>query len=130
MRVVRVLSSVLIGLVGGIHLLPVSGVLSAERLQALYGIAFEGTDLLILMRHRAVLFGIVGGVLIVSALRPRLRPIGVTVGLVSMLSFVCIAVLVGDPNPELTRVAVVDGVASLMLVGSTILDRVAGRGEP
>jgi hypothetical protein len=42
---------------------PVTGLLSAERLRALYGISFEGDTLLIRMRHRAVLFGIVGGLL-------------------------------------------------------------------
>ena len=46
--------------VGIIHLLPLSGVLGAERLAALYGLPFAESYPAILMRHRAVLFGLLG----------------------------------------------------------------------
>jgi len=58
---------------GLINFVPAIGVLGAERLGALYGIEFAGADLLLLMRHRALLLGLVGALLIVSAIRPRLR---------------------------------------------------------
>jgi len=45
-------------IVGIIHVLPVSGVLSSSRLTALYGRSFSDPNLAILMRHRAVLFGL------------------------------------------------------------------------
>jgi hypothetical protein len=54
-------------IVGIIHLLPLSGVLSAHRLQILYGIVIEDPNLEILMRHRAVLFGLLGAFLIAAA---------------------------------------------------------------
>jgi hypothetical protein len=43
-----------------INFLPVTGALSGKRIQALYGVAVEDSNSEILMRHRAVLFGIVG----------------------------------------------------------------------
>ena len=124
------LSTTLIVVVGLVHLLPVSGVLSAARLQILYGVAFEGANLLILMRHRAILFGVVGALLVASAFHLPLRPVGLAVGLVSMLSFVLIAWLVGGYNAELRRVLIVDLVASVALVCSALLDHFAGTGEP
>ena len=121
----RTLSTVLILLVGLVNLLPVVGVLSASRLQALYGVELEDTNLLILMGHRAVLFGIVGGLLLVSAFQPSLRPAGFGAGLLSMLSFVVIAWLAGGYNAELRRVVAVDLVASALLIGAIALDHFA-----
>ena len=121
----QALSTTLILVAGLVNLLPVSGVLSANRLQTLYGVAFENANLLILMRHRAVLFGIVGGLLIASALHSPLRPVGLAVGLISMLSFVFIAWLVDGYNAELRRIVVVDLVASVALLGAVLLDHLA-----
>jgi hypothetical protein len=70
----RVLSTVLILLASLVNLAPVTGALSAERMQALYGVALPDENLVILMRHRAILFGIVGGLLAVAAFHPPLRP--------------------------------------------------------
>lgn len=119
----RALSGILILLAGLANLLPVIGVVSAGRLEALYGVALEDPNLAILLRHRAVLFAIVGGLLVVSAFRPQHRPAGFVAGLVSMLSFVAIAWLVGGYNAELRRVIVVDLVASALLVGAVLLER-------
>ncbi len=116
------ISTTLIFLVALVNLVPMSGALSADRLQALYGVAFEDANLLILMRHRAVLFGIVGGLLIASAFHLPLRPVGFAVGLTSMLSFVLIGWLVGSQNAELGRLATIDLFASVALLGAAVLD--------
>lgn len=116
------LSTALIVLVGLVNLLPVSGVVSSDRLQLLYGVALQDPNLVILMRHRALLFGLVGGLLVVSAFHLPLRPAAYAAGFLSMLSFVVIAWLVGGVNPELRRVVVVDLVASAALLGSLLLD--------
>ena len=55
---------------GIIHLLPLTGVLCAAQLERLYGLPFGQPDLLILMRHRALLFGLLGGLLVAAAFRP------------------------------------------------------------
>ncbi len=123
----RALSTVLIVLTGLVNLLPVSGVLSSGRLQALYGVALQDANVIILMRHRAVLFGIVGGLLLLSAFHSPLRPVGYAAGFISMLSFVLIAWLVGGYNPELKRVLVVDIVASAALLAALLLERAALR---
>jgi len=57
----RLLISAMLIVVGVIHLLPLSGVLGSARLGALYGVPIDDPNLEILMRHRAVLFGLLGG---------------------------------------------------------------------
>ena len=125
----RALAATLIFLTGLLHVLPVSGVLSTERLHALYGVAIADPDLAIFMRHRAVLFGIVAGLLIAAAFRPPLRNVAIAVGLVSMLSFVVIAVSLGGYNAELRRVVAVDALGSLLLVAAAGIERFARRGS-
>ncbi len=110
-------------LVGVINALPLIGVVSAERLESLYGVRIADPGLELLMRHRAVLFGIVGGLLIGGAFVPSLRAVAVAAGLVSMLSFVVIAGLVGEPTAPLRRLVWIDVVASIALVGAALLDR-------
>lgn len=117
----RGLTTALFLVVALINLVPGIGMWSASRLESLYGVPMVEANLVILMRHRAVMLAIVGALLAYAAVRPPLRPIAVAAGLVSMLSFVAIAFL-GEPNPLLQRVAWVDIVGSLLLVGAALLD--------
>ena len=67
----------LIAVVGIIHLMPVTGVIGNEQLATLYGILINEPNLEILMRHRAVLFGLLGVFLLVAAFRPALRTLAI-----------------------------------------------------
>lgn len=113
---VRYLVSAMLLVVGVIHLLPVSGVLGAERLAALYGLPFGEPNLAILMRHRAVLFGLLGLFLVVAAFWPAVQLAAVLAGLVSVLSFLWLALATGGYNAQLARVVVADGVALVCLL--------------
>ena len=110
------------------NLAPVSGVASAERLRALYGVSLADPNLLILLRHRALLFGIVGGLLLAAAFHLPLRPVALAAGLVSMLSFVVLAHAVGGFNAELARVVRIDVGASLLLAVAGLISCYAGAG--
>ena len=105
--------------VGIIHLLPLSGVLSAARLFDLYGITFEDPNLEILMRHRAVLFGLLGIFLLTSAFLPNLQLAGLITGFVSVVSFLYLAYSVGGYNDQVNRIVTADKAALVcLLVGS------------
>jgi hypothetical protein len=106
---------------GLVNLPPVLGVLSAERLAALYGIEIRDPDLLVLMRHRAVLFGIVGMLLVAAAVRPDLRAAALAAGLTSMLSFVALAVATGGYSPVLRRIVFADVAGSVALFLAALL---------
>lgn len=114
------IAAALFVLVGLVNLLPVIGVMSGERLQAMYRVTLASPDLVLLMRHRAMLLAIVGGLLIAAAFRPELRTAAIVAGFVSMLSFVALAA--GEPvGAALRRVATVDIVASILLAAAAVL---------
>ncbi|HWV08844.1 MAG TPA: phosphopantetheine adenylyltransferase [Pseudomonas sp.] len=96
---------------GIIHLLPLSGALGAERLATLYGLSFDEPNTLILMRSRAVLFGLLGALLIYAAFRPLLQPVAFAGGLISVLSFLYIAWASPGYNDAIRRVVIADWVA-------------------
>jgi hypothetical protein len=111
-----------LGVAALIHLLPVSGVLGADRLRALYDVVVNGPDLAILMRHRAVLFAIVGGLLAAAVIRAHLRATALAAGFLSVVSFLALAVT-SPHNAALGRVVVADVVALLALVIAAALHR-------
>jgi len=96
---------------GLIHLLPLSGVLGADALTRLYGLDFSEPNLEILMRHRAVLFGLLGVLLVAAGFRPALRTVALLAGFASVLSFLALAWAVGDYGPAVARVVAADWVA-------------------
>lgn len=111
----HVLSAMLI-IVGIIHLLPLGGVLGSDRLASLYGIQFNEPNLTILMRHRAVLFGLLGGFLICAAFKPSFQLAALIGGFISVLSFLYLAWAVGAYNDQVARVFVADVIALICLV--------------
>jgi len=108
--------SAMLIVVGVIHLLPLSGVLGSDRLAALYGISFNEPNLVILMRHRAVLFGLLGLFLIAAAFQPNLQTAAFIAGFISVISYLLLAWSVGDYNAQLGRVFTADIVALVCLV--------------
>ncbi|HEV2610271.1 MAG TPA: phosphopantetheine adenylyltransferase [Noviherbaspirillum sp.] len=106
----------LLVIVGVIHLLPLAGVVGPEKLAALYGIQVADPNLAILMRHRAVLFGLLGLFICYAAFIPRLQLLSLIGGLVSVISFLWLAWTIGGYNQLVGRVVVADILALVCLV--------------
>lgn len=104
-----------------IHLLPLAGVLGGERLNSLYGLTLNEPNLHLLMRHRAVLFGLLGALLAAAAFLPGLRPVALGAGLISVLSFILLAW--GEPgyNAAVLRVLLADWIALACLLPALVL---------
>jgi hypothetical protein len=105
---------------GIIHLLPLGGVLGADRLLSLYGVALDDPNLVLLMRHRAVLFGMLGAYLIAAAFVSHLRASAFLLGLCSVLSFLALAWGGHSWNAGIQRVVIADLVALLLLLAGGI----------
>jgi hypothetical protein len=117
---VQYLWTFLVLVAAAINLAPVLGAVAPERMAALYGVDLSDPNLQILMRHRAVLFGLVGGLLLVAAFHPPVRTLAYALGFSSMLSFLLIAWRVGGYSSEIRRVILVDLVGIAALTGAGV----------
>jgi hypothetical protein len=101
---------------------PVFGVLGSNSLAKLYGTQVYDKNVLLMLRHRAVLFGIVGSILSVSVLHEPTRNIGYFVGLSSMSSYLALALLETDSlTDKIQRVFWIDLVGTIWLGSAAIV---------
>ena len=107
--------------VGLLNLAPVVGVVSVARLQAMYGVTVDQGDLGILMRHRALLFGLLGALIIASAFYPALRAAAIIAGFVSMLGFIAIALPAPAFGPAVRNLIVADAIGAGLLIVAVAL---------
>ena len=112
----RYLVSAMLVIVAIIHLLPLSGVVGSERLASLYGLSFDEPNIAILMRHRAVLFGLLGLFMLFAAFAPRFQLAAFVIGFVSVVSFLWLASSVGGYNAAVGRIVTADIVALVCLI--------------
>ncbi|MDC8015676.1 hypothetical protein [Tahibacter soli] len=117
--------AVLLTLVGAILALPVAGVVDAAALTRLYGIAFDDPDLVILMRHRAVLLGLIGAFVICAAFRPALRVPAFVAASVAIGAFLWIALSAGGYNAALRTVVIADVVALGLTAAAIVLHAIS-----
>jgi hypothetical protein len=100
---------------GVVHLLPLAGLLGRSGLERAYGVALgPGQDLVILMQHRALLFGLVAAACYVTTVSHAWRVPAGAAALVSMLGFVLLATW-QTHNGAIAQVMLVDVATSLLL---------------
>lgn len=104
-------------LAGLINLLPSLLAFLPARISKSYGIDIPNANYELLLRHRAILFGIIGGLMIFSAITKKSYEISTIAGLVSMTSFIILYFLIGKGiNSELKKVMIVDVIATVVLL--------------
>jgi len=117
----KLLIPIALALVALLHALPLAGVLGAARLSTLYGVDARDPALELLLRHRAVLFGLLAAFLAWAAWQPALRGAGLLAGLVSVASFLLLAVPAGTLSPALVTVVKLDVAALILLLAAGIV---------
>ena len=100
---------------GLINLLPTLLAFFPDNISKSYGIDIPNSNYELLLRHRAILFGIIGGLMIISAIVKKHYEIATTAGLISMTSFIILYFLIDkEINSELKKV-MIDVVATVIL---------------
>jgi hypothetical protein len=102
-------------LVGLINLAPFLGVISTQKLESAYSVTLAGNDLVILMRHRALLFGVLGSFILYSAYAPLYQSAAMIMGGVSMIGFALLVVDVGGYNQAISKVLFFDILGIILL---------------
>ena len=115
---------------GLINAAPAAAAIDPRRIEALYGVAVPDANHALLLRHRAVMLGIVGGGMIAGAFVPRIRAWTAGAGAVSMGSYIALAHAGAAPNAHLSKVERVDYAALAILAGALVLDQLPGRTSP
>lgn len=119
----------LIALAGVINFLPVVGVVSSARIESLYGIELADPALEVLLRHRAVLFGLVGGFMIVAAFKKSLHAMAIVGGLIAMLSFMGLYYFASDQPQSLLSIVYADIAGVISLSVALALKMIDRRGK-
>jgi hypothetical protein len=105
-------------LVALIHLPPLLGLMGVATMENAYGVSIAGPDLAVLMRHRALMFGLLGGFMLLAVFVPALQPWALLLALLSAGGFTLLAWATSGHNANLARVALVDVFAVLFaLIG-------------
>ena len=108
-------------IIGVIHLLPVIGVMGSDKLESLYQIATPGQDLELLLRHRAVLFGILGAFFCYASVNPLFQPIAFVAAGTSIGSFLLLAYFTDGTNESLQKIVNADLIALGCLLVAVVL---------
>ena len=107
--------------VGLINAAPVIGILSADRLQALYGVTLEDSNLIMLMCHRALMLGLLGGFVLASIWLPVWRLPAMCAVLISMGAFLLLGGAPAGLNAAVRKVYWIDLGLCLALVPALVL---------
>lgn len=120
MIVERIITALLL-MVAAIHFVPIGGFFGARRLEALYAIDVSDPNLVLLMRHRAILFGILGAFFAYAAFVPSLQPLAFLGAAVTMASFFYLAFVANEVSPAVRKIVIGDVVATVALIGAVTL---------
>ena len=108
-------------LVGVINFLPIVGIFSIDKINQTYGLAINDNNLAILLRHRALLLGLIGGFVIYSVFNPQYQIAAIVLAAISMLAYLYFFYSIGNANPALLKIAQADIVGVVLLTIAVLL---------
>ena len=125
----KIIITILLLVVGVINFLPIVGVISADKLSRAYSVDLIGNDIVILMRHRALLFGIIGGFVLYSVYNPTYQLAAMIMAAISMFGFLYFVSVAADYNQSIFKIAIIDIIGIACLVIAAVLKYICGSSE-
>lgn len=95
-------------IVGIINFLPIVGILGIKSLESAYQVKITSSDLLILMQHRALLFGLLGGFIIFSCFNSQYQGAAMLMAAISMIAYAALVHITGTDNQAILNVLYID----------------------
>ena len=95
-------------MVGLINFVPLLGLFSATGIESTYGVKLADQNLALLMRHRALLFGIVGGFVLLSIWVAQYQKAAMWMSGISMTGFAILVMQTVQINQAISNVLIVD----------------------
>lgn len=112
-----------IAIVGIINALPVVGLFKPAQMSILYGLSIDSPELGLLLQHRALLFGIIGGFVLASLALPQFRFVALLLASISMLGFLALATIIGGYGDAIHRIIVADVIGIIAALVALFLMR-------
>lgn len=113
----EIIFRIILGLVGIVNFIPSLAAFLPAKIKTGYGIEIPDVNYELLLRHRAMMLGIIGGLMIYAALTKKNYDLATLLGLISMVSFVAFFFMGnGVINAEISKVMKIDAVAIVFLV--------------
>lgn len=99
-----------------VHLTPATGLIGGEAVLRLYGVAIADGNMDLLLRHRALMFALIGTPMLLAAISGQWRGAAILLALINTVGFVVLAWPGTNLTPELQRVMRIDAALILPLL--------------
>lgn len=109
--------------IGVITASPVITALNPNGITSLYNVAFKDDAVLLLVRHRQVMLGVLGAALVYGAFFYHLRIVVITAAVVSKLAFIGLCITTPNLTPGIQRVIYFDAVSVVLLLIAAVIFR-------
>jgi hypothetical protein len=107
---------------GIINFLPSLLAFFPEKISKSYGIEAPNASNELILRHRAILFGIIGLLMLYSSIMKKYYGLSSSFGLISMISFIVLYFIIGkEISAELKKVMFIDLVGTIILLLGILL---------
>lgn len=92
-----------------------------SSITTLYGVALENNAVLLLVRHRQIMLGLLGAMLVCGAFFSSLRMLAIAINVLSKSSFLALSLIASTLTPGLQRIVYFDVVAIVLLLLSAFI---------
>lgn len=117
----RTIAIALLVVIGMLTASPSITALNPNSITALYGVALDNEAALLLVRHRQIMLGLLGAMLVCGAFFDSLRMMAITINVLSKSAFLGFSLTASTLTPELQRIVYFDVVSIVFLLMSTFI---------